>query len=57
MDFNLMDTEDLEILLKITEIDIKLAEGINRSVKTVVYCIKGALAFVCFSFFFSGYVC
>jgi len=26
MDFSLMETEDLEILLKITEIDIKLAE-------------------------------
>jgi len=22
-----------------------------------LYCIKGALAFACFSFFFSGYVC
>ena len=26
MDFSLMETEDLDILLKITEIDIKLAE-------------------------------
>ena len=26
MDFSLMETEDLEILLKITEINIKLAE-------------------------------
>jgi len=31
MDFSLMETDDLEILLKITEIDIKLAELFSGS--------------------------